>query len=327
MSSFSLNNVYLRSRYTVASKKEKEGPLKDYIDYFYKDNYCNEISFEKAEQRLNKTSINGAIKNISLIDIGLFIGSDLLNQISSSNYIMREYEVPFIGTYSACAGSGLNIILASLFIESRYYKNVLVFTSSHNNTAERQFRYPIEFGVQKKDTSTFTVTGSGTVILSNEVNKIKIKNVTIGRVIDYGLSNVNDFGSCMAIAAFDTFKRHFKELNLNYNYYDLVITGDLSNVGKKIFERLLIEEGISLKEYLDSGLLIYDINKQNVFSGGSGAACSMITIFSYIAKKIEEGIYKKVLVIPTGALLSNTVINQKETIPAIAHAYSLEVNE
>ena len=131
----------------------------------------------------------------------------------------------------------------------------------------------------------------------------------------------------MAIAAFDTFKRHFKELNLNYNYYDLVITGDLSNVGKKIFERLLIEEGISLKEYLDSGLLIYDINKQNVFSGGSGAACSMITIFSYIAKKIEEGIYKKVLVIPTGALLSNTVINQKETIPAIAHAYSLEVNE
>ena len=131
----------------------------------------------------------------------------------------------------------------------------------------------------------------------------------------------------MAIAAFDTFKRHFKELNLSYDYYDLVITGDLSNVGKKIFERLLIEEGITVKEYLDSGLLIYDINRQNVFSGGSGAACSMITIFSFIVKKMEEGLYKKVLVIPTGALLSNTIMNQKETIPSIAHAYSLEVSE
>ena len=327
MSSFSLNNVYLGSRYTVASKKEKEGPLKEYIDYFYNDNYCNENSYEKAEQKLNKKSIDGVLKNTKLNDIGLFIGSDLLNQISSSNYIMREYEVPFIGTYSACAGSGLNIIIASLFIESKYYDNVLVFTSSHNNTAERQFRYPIEFGIQKKETTTFTVTGSGAVILSNKENAIKIRNVTIGRVIDYGLNNVNDFGSCMAIAAFDTFKRHFKELNLSYDYYDLVITGDLSNVGKKIFERLLIEEGITVKEYLDSGLLIYDINRQNVFSGGSGAACSMITIFSFIVKKMEEGLYKKVLVIPTGALLSNTIMNQKETIPSIVHAYSLEVSE
>ena len=131
----------------------------------------------------------------------------------------------------------------------------------------------------------------------------------------------------MAIAAFDTFKRHFKELNLNYDYYDLIITGDLSNIGKKIFERLLIEEGIKVKEYIDCGLLIYNINEQNVFSGGSGAACSMITVFSYVVKKIEEGLYKKVLVIPTGALLSNTIMNQKETIPSIAHAYSLEVNE
>lgn len=327
MSSFKLNNVYLRCKYTVASKKENEGPLKEYIDYFYKDNYCNESSYEKAEQRLNKTSISGVLNNILLKDIGLFIGSDLLNQISSSNYIMRDYDVPFLGTYSACAGSGLNIIIASLFIDSGYYNNVLVFTSSHNNTAERQFRYPIEFGVQKKDTSTYTVTGSGAVILSNEISDIKIKKITIGKVIDYGLSDVNDFGSCMAIAAFDTFKRHFKELNISYDYYDLVITGDLSNVGKKIFEKLLKEENIVIKEYLDAGLLIYDIEKQNVFSGGSGCACSMITVFSYIIEKIKDGTYKKVLVIPTGALLSNTIINQKETIPSIAHAYSLEVNK
>ena len=151
MSSIKLNNVFIKTKYTVASKKEMEGPLKNYIDYFYKDNYCNERSYELAEQRLNKTSIEGVLKNVLLDNIDLFIGSDLLNQLSSSNYIMRDYNKPFIGTYSACASSGLNIILASVFIESGFYNNILVFTSSHNNTAERQFRYPIEFGVQKKN--------------------------------------------------------------------------------------------------------------------------------------------------------------------------------
>ena len=265
-------------------------------------------------------------RNVLLDNIDLFIGSDLLNQLSSSNYIMRDYNKPFIGTYSACASSGLNIILASVFIERGFYNNILVFTSSHNNTAERQFRYPIEFGVQKKNTSTYTVTGSGSVILTSEESELKIRNITIGKVIDYGLSNVNDFGSTMAIAAFDTFKRHFKELNLKYNYYDLILTGDLSKVGKKIFERLLKEENIEVKEYEDCGLLIYDIEKQNVFSGGSGCACSMITVFSYIIDKMKKKQYKRVLVIATGALLSNTIINQKESIPSIAHAYSIEVN-
>lgn len=326
MSSIKLNNVYLKTKFTVASKKEYEGPLKNYIDYFYKDNYCNERSYELAEQRLNKTSIEGVLKNVLLDDIDLFIGSDLLNQISSSNYIMREYNIPFIGTYSACASSSLNIILASIFIESGFYNNILVFTSSHNNTAERQFRYPIEFGVQKKTTTTYTVTGSGSVILSNEKSDFKISHITIGRVIDYGLNNVNDFGSIMAIAAFDTFKRHFKELNLKYSYYDLILTGDLSKIGKSIFSKLLKEENIEVKEYDDCGTIIYDIDSQNVFCGGSGCACSMITVFSYIIEKMKDKKYKRVLVIATGALLSNTIINQKETIPSIAHAYSLEVN-
>lgn len=328
MSTIRLKNVYLKAKYTVASKKEKEGPLKDYIDYLFNDNYCNEKSFEKAEQRLNKVAIDGVLENNLLLkDIDLFIGSDLLNQISSSNYIMRDYDVPFIGTYSACAASSLNIILASIFIDSGYYKNILLFTSSHYNTAERQYRFPIEYGVQKKETSTFTVTGSGAVILSNDKNLIKITAVTIGKVIDYGLNNVNDFGSCMAIAAYDTFKRHLKDLNLDSSYYDLVLTGDLSNVGKTIFEKLLKEDNIELKEYNDCGLIIYDVNKQDVFSGGSGCACSMITVFSYIIEKMKNKDYKKVLVLATGALLSNTIMNQKETIPTIAHAYSLEVEE
>ena len=328
MSSIKLKNVYIKAKYTVGAKREKEGPIGRYIDHLYDDNYCNERSFEKAEQRLNKVAIDGAIENnVLLKDIGLVIGSDLLNQISSSNYVMREYNVPFIGTYSACAASGLNIILGSTYIDSNYYNNVLVFASSHNNTAERQFRFPIEYGVQKKETSTYTVTGSGAVILSNEKNDVKVGAVTIGKVIDYGLNDVNDFGSCMAIAAYDTFKRHFNELGLDYSYYDLILTGDLSKIGKKIFERLLIEDNIRLKEYNDCGLMIYDINNQNVFSGGSGCACSMITVFSYIYEMLKKKKYKKVLVIATGALLSNTIINQKETIPTIAHAYSLEVVE
>lgn len=326
MSSIRLNNVYVRAKYTVASKREKEGPINNFIDYFFDNNYCNEKSFEKAEQNLNKTSIDGVIKNNVLVnDIDLFIGSDLLNQIGSSNYVMRNYDVPFIGTYSACAASGLNIILGSIFIENNIYKNVLVFASSHNNTAEKQFRYPIEYGVQKKKTSTYTVTGSGAVILSKIKTNIKIKSVTIGRVVDYDMKDVNDFGSIMAIAAFDTFKKHFKELNIDYSYYDLVLTGDLSNIGKTIFEKLMEKENIKVKEYNDCGLLIYDIKKQKVFSGGSGCACSMITVFSYIYEMIKKGKYKKVLIIATGALISNSIYNQKESIPSIAHAYSLEM--
>ena len=265
--------------------------------------------------------------NVLLKDVGLFIGGDLLNQISSSNYIMRDYDVPFIGTYAACAASSINIILASIFIDNNYYNNILVFTSSHYNTAERQYRFPIEYGVQKKETSTYTVTGSGAVVLSKDKSNIRVSTVTIGRVIDFGLNNVNDFGSAMAIAAYDTFKRHLSDLNIDSSHYDLVLTGDLSSIGKKIFERLLKEDNIQLKEYDDCGLIVYDINKQNVFAGGSGCACSMITVFSYIVEKMKNKEYKKVLVIATGALLSNTIMNQKETIPTIAHAYSLEVVE
>ena len=265
MSTIRLKNVYLKAKYTVGSKKEKEGPLSEYIDYLFNDNYCNEKSFEKAEQRLNKVAIDGVLENnILLKDIDLFIGSDLLNQISSSNYIMRDYNVPFIGTYSACAASSLNIILASIFIDSGYYRNILLFTSSHYNTAERQYRFPIEYGVQKKQTSTFTVTGSGAVILSNDKNNIRVSSVTIGKVIDYGLNNVNDFGSCMAISAYDTFKRHINDLKIEPTYYDLILTGDLSKIGKEIFERLLKEDNYNVNEYEDCGLLIYDINKQNV---------------------------------------------------------------
>lgn len=325
MSSLKLNNVYIKAKYTVASKKEKEGPIGQYIDYLFDDNYCCEKSFEKAEQNINKTAINGVINNLLFNEIGLAIGSDLLNQIGSSNYVMREYDIPFIGTYSACAASALNIILGSIFIENKIYDNVLVFTSSHNNTAEKQFRYPIEYGVQKKNTSTYTVTGSGAVILTKDMNDIKINSITIGRVIDYDIKNVNDFGSIMAIAAFDTFKRHFIELNIDYSYYDLVLTGDLSFVGKNIFEKLLKEENIKIKEYNDCGLMIYDIKRQKVFSGGSGCACSMLTVFSYIYEMMKKRKYRKVLVIATGALISNSIYNQKESIPSIAHAYSLEV--
>ena len=283
MSSFKLNNVYIRGKYTVASKMEKEGPINRYIDYLFDNNYCSENNFERAEQNLNKIAIDAILKNyITLNEIDLFIGGDLLNQLSSSNYIMRNYDVPFIGTYAACATSGLNIILASTYIEGGFYNNILVFTSSHYNTAERQFRYPIEYGVQKKDSSTFTVTGSGAVLLSKKINKIKISSYTIGKVLDYGINNVNDFGSCMAIAAFDTFKRHFSDLKISYDYYDLILTGDLSNIGKKIFNELLKHENINVKKYDDCGTIIYDINNQKVFSGGSGCACSMAERISSI---------------------------------------------
>lgn len=329
MSTFKLNNVYLKSSYVVAGKKEKEGPLANYYHETFINNYLNEKSFEKSERKMFKKAVDGVIykSNIKIDQIDLAIGGDLSNQIVTSNYLMRDYNIPFVGTYSACSTLALNFSLASFFLQNGYVDNVLVFTGSHYNSAERQFRNPCEYGGQRKKCCTSTVTGAGAFILTNQKNKIRVSSITIGRVIDYKLNDMNDMGSAMVPSAFDTFKAHLKELSIEPSYYDLILTGDLSKVGKTLFEEMCAIEKIKLNNnYNDSGLMVYDVNKQDVFSGGSGCGCITITVGGYIVDKLLKDEIKKVLIIATGALLSPLIIYQKETIPCISHAFSLEVD-
>lgn len=323
------NNVYVQNSATVAGPVEKEGPLNKYYDKTYDDLYCGCKTFEQAEQSMLKEAIDTVFKKSKLYDkdIDIMFGGDLLNQITSSTYVSRDYGIPLIGTFGACSSSMLTLALASSYVNAGYANNALAFTSSHNATAERQYRYPTEYGIQKPDTTTYTATGAGAIIVGNMISEIKVTSATIGEVIDYEFNDANNMGVAMAPAAYKTLKQHFKDLNRDPSYYDLILTGDLSTYGKKIILELFKKDNIELSNYDDCGLIIYDRNNQKVFAGGSGCACCALTTYGYILDKMRKKELKKVLVVATGALLSPTLIQQKESIPCIAHAVSLEVLE
>lgn len=321
------NNVYVSGSATVGGLIEKQGPLNKYFDNTYDDLYCGCKTFEQAEQKMLKEAIDTVFKKTKLRDkdIDIMFGGDLLNQITSSTYVSRDYNIPLIGTFGACSSSMLTLGLASSYVEANFAKKALAFTSSHNATAERQFRYPNEYGIQKPDTTTYTVTGAGAIVVSNVISDIKVTSFTIGEVTDYEFNDANNMGVAMAPAAYNTLKQHFKDLNREPGYYDLILTGDLSTYGKRIILELFKKDNIELSNYDDCGLIIYDKKNQNVFAGGSGCACCALTTYGYILDKMRKKELKKVLIVATGALLSPTLIQQKESIPCIAHAVSLEV--
>lgn len=328
MPTLRFNNVYLDNSSIIGSKMEKEGPLWRYFDKLYDDLYCGERTYEKGELKMLKDAFELTFKKSSFKekDIGIMFGGDLLNQITSSSYISSYYDIPFVGTFSACSSFALTMGLAASYIEANFVDNAIAFTSSSNATAERQFRYPLEYGVQKKDTSTYTVTGASCAILTNQKRDIKVTSFTIGKVNDSGIKDPNDMGNIMAISAYDTLKEHFLNMGVDYDYYDLILTGDLSYYGKKTLKEMFLRENVELNNYDDCGLIIYDVNKQNVFAGGSGCACSALTALGYIQNKLINKELKRVLIVSTGALLSTMSIGQKDNIPSIAHAISLEVN-
>ena len=325
------NNVYIKDSYTIAGVYEKDGPIKEYFDFIYdKDLYYGCDTFEKAEEKMLSNSISKLISRAKLIDsdIDYIISGDLQNQIASSDYAMRDFNIPFLGIFSACATFGEGLGIAANFIEGKMAKNIIVSTSSHNMVAERQFRNPTEYGAPKKKTSTFTSTGAASILLTNKKSKIKLTSATFGIVQDKGITDVNNMGAVMAIAAADTIKRHLKDLNIKPDYYDLILTGDLGIYGKEILIEYLKDQKIDIsKNYNDCGLILYDRDKQNVFAGASGPCSSALTLSSYILKEMANGKYQKVLIVPTGAIFSPTRVFQKDSIPSIAHAISLEVTE
>ena len=323
-------NVYIKGFSTVAGPYESKGPLSNYFDKKYEnDLYFNEKSFEQAEVKLLKDSFEITLEKCKLDSnkIDLYIGGDLQNQIAATDYASVSLNTPFLGIYSACATSMEGVIIGSVFIENGYAKNCLTSVSSHNMVAEKQFRNPTEYGAPKHKTATFTATGGASLILTNEKSDIKVESSTIGKTIDLGIKDVNHMGAVMAPAAADTIHKHLTDLKRDPSYYDLILTGDLGIYGKKILlEYMQTNYNLDIsKNYNDCGVMLYDLKKQPVLAGGSGPVCSALVNYGYVMKNMLNKKIKRVLLVPTGALFSPTFVFQKQSIPAIAHAVSLEV--
>lgn len=323
------NQPYLNSTGTAVGPMESIGPLGNEFDVHHDELHCGEDNWELAERKLMEQSIASCLEKANLTNdnIDLFLAGDLLNQNVTANYVARHTQIPFLCMFGACSTSMETLAVGAALVDAGFANKIIAATSSHNATAERQFRYPTEYGGQKPDTATFTVTGAGAALVSKEVSPIKITSATIGRVMDLGINNPFDMGSAMAPAAADTIQRHFEDLGIKPDEYDLIVTGDLSGIGSPILRELLKEEGYDITPmYNDCGLMIYN-DDQEVFAGGSGCACSAVVTYGHIIKRIISGELKKVFVVATGALLNPIMIQQKESIPTIAHGVVLERSE
>ncbi|HHU55889.1 MAG TPA: stage V sporulation protein AD [Acholeplasmataceae bacterium] len=325
--SIAFNNLYLHNTGVVVGPQENNGPLKDYFDHHYDDLHCGQKTWELAEMMLYRNAFNTCLNknNLEIKDVDCLISGDLNNQIIIGNYIMRDYDIPYLGIFNACASCVEGMIIGGALIESKNANNVIVAMSSHYATTERQYRYPTEYGGQKPETSNTTVSAGTAALISNNESEIKITKATIGRILDAKLNDPLDLGRAMAPAAFHTLREHFKDFDVSEDDYDLIITGDLSYYGSDMFLRLCKEFEIDLnKKHQDGGLLIYDRENQEVFSGGTGCGCLPAVLYTIIRKQMLTGDLKKILAIATGALLNPVIMSQKETIPAIAHAVVLE---
>ena len=327
---FYYKNVYIGDTSTITGPYEKAGPLRDYFDKTYDDLYFGEKSFEKGEIKLVRDSLVMLLKKIgkNKDEIDLVVGGDLLNQITASTYGAYSVGNGFIGIYGACSSSVLGIIIASNFIEGGFVSNAISLVSSHNMTSEKQFRYPTEYGSIRKNTSTFTSTGSASIFLTNKKTDIRVECATLGQIIDYSQNDANDMGRVMAPSAINTLVRHFEETKRTPSDYDLILTGDLGLYGKSIVKDYLLEKYDILlgDNYNDCGVMLYDLDKQlDIKAGGSGCVCSALVVYSYIYNLMKKRKLKRVLVLATGALFSPLLLYQKENINSICHAVSLEV--
>lgn len=320
------NKPRIIGHYSVAGEKEGNGNFGKYYDYILKKDTFGEKTFEHAERKMLEHAVFKAIENANLktSDVEVLLMGDLLDQIISSAFTARQFESIFLGLYGACSTIAESLGLGALLIDSKYVKKVACATASHFSTVERQYRFPLELGNQRPPTSQWTVTGSGAIVLSDEGGSCAITEVTFGRVMDYGIKDVNNMGAAMAPGAMDTIITHFKDTNTKPEDYDLILTGDLGKLGSEIFLDLMEHAGYKLgKNYCDCGQMMYTDN-QKTFQGASGPGCSAIVLTSYVLKKMEKGEYKKVLFAPTGALLSPLSSQQGDSIPCICHAITIE---
>lgn len=322
MASIKYNNVYIKDAFSVAGPLESEGKIRKY-DLMIDDYYYKEKSFIDAEIKMQRVVIDNLLyRNKLAKKIDLLIGGDLSNQIAITNYSAMHFDMSFLGVYSACASFAEGLIVAGSFVESKEIKNTIVITSSHNLNAERQFRFPIEYGAPRASTTTFTATGAVGAIVTNEKSKIKLESATVGKVVNFDQYDATHMGAVMAPSAIQVLLSHLNDLKRTVDYYDVILTGDLGSIGSEIFlECLKVNHGIKLKNYMDAGCEIF-LSSQEIYSGASGPVTLPLVLFNKILKNNK---YKKILIIATGSLHSKDTTNQKKVIPSIAHAVSLEV--
>lgn len=320
------NAPYIMSMASVAGRKEGEGPLGHTFDIVVDDAKFGEDNWDEAESKMQYETASMALSKAGLSseDIRYIFAGDLLGQLIATTFGVEKLSIPFFGLYGACSTMGESLSLGAMTIAGGYARHVMAMASSHFASAEKSFRFPLEYSNQRPMSATWTVTGCGCVILNDKQGVARIEGITTGKIVDYGVKDAMNMGACMAPAAADVIYHNLKDFNLKPDYYDKIITGDLGYVGQTILIDLLKEKGFDISDrHYDCGIEIYDADSQDTHSGGSGCGCSASVLCAYILPQIESGNWKKVLFVPTGALMSPISFNEGQSIPGIAHAVML----
>ncbi len=320
--------VYIRSSASVVGTKEGEGPFGNSFDVVGTDDKFGCDTWEQAESTLQKEALQLAIGKSGMKsgEIRYLFAGDLLGQSIASSFGVASFQIPLVGMYGACSTCGLTLSMATVMIAGGMAEHAACVTSSHFASAEKEFRFPLGYGNQRPLSATWTVTGSGAFILSStrgRHDRAMVSGLTIGKIVDYGLKDSMNMGACMAPAACDTIYCNLMDFGRVPSDYDKIITGDLGSVGQKVLWDLMREKGMDIsKVHMDCGMEIYD-QSQDAHAGGSGCGCSAVVLSAYVLKQLEEGKWKRVLFVPTGALLSKTSFNEGQSIPGIAHGVEL----
>lgn len=318
---------YIISNASIVGKKEGEGPLGNCFDVVGEDDKFGQDTWEEAESTLQKEAFAMAIGKAGLkaSDIRYLFSGDLLGQTIATSFGVLDYQVPLFGLYGACSTCGEALSLGAMCVAAGYADHVVAMTSSHFASAEKQFRFPLEYANQRPMSATWTVTGSAAFVLGKQRSKSRITGITTGKIVDYGIKDSMNMGAAMAPAAADVICQHLTDFERTAADYDKIITGDLGTVGQEILWDLTRMEGYDISSvHADCGIEIYDSKKQGTGAGGSGCGCSAVTLASHFLKKVEEGKWKRILFVPTGALLSTVSFNEGMTVPGIAHAVVIE---
>lgn len=347
------NAPYILWHQCVAGAKEGEGPLGNKIDFVDEDPLFGADNWEEAESMMQKKMVERLLRkaNLKSEEIRYLFAGDLLGQLIGTTFGIMDFEIPLFGLYGACSTMGESMALAAMTVNAGYANRVMALASSHFASAEKQFRYPLEYGNQRPLSATWTVTGCGGVILGSDTSdapmrggnltggnmmgsntmhgeqktRARITGITTGKIVDYGVKDSMNMGACMAPAAADLLEANFKDFGVDAGYYDRIFTGDLGLVGRTILLDLMKERGYDIEpQYQDCGIVIYDGERQDTHSGGSGCGCSAVVLCSHILPQIEMGYWKRVLFVPTGALLSTISFNEGQTVPGIAHGIVIE---
>ena len=311
----------------VVGKKESEGPLGGEFDYIFDDTTAGEKTWEKAESMIHKEAIMRAKEKSGkdFEELQFIFAGDLLNQCTGSTFGLRDFGVPFAGIYGACSTMALGLCMAGVFVDSGAAQACVASTSSHFCSAEKQFRFPVEYGSQRTPSAQWTVTGAGAAVVESQGEGVHIEKVCFGKIVDLGVTDANNMGGAMAPAAADTIAAFLEDTQMNVGDLDMILTGDLGTIGSSLLcDMLLNDKGIDIRDkHYDCGVMIYDSVEQDVHSGGSGCGCSGSVLCSHIMKRMNSGELKRVLFTATGALMSPVSSMQGESIPSIAHAVLL----